>query len=71
MKITIEFDTEDENDAHDYKICAQYYEMWAALVDIRDEFRRIAKYTDVEKINCEEAYEKIGEIISDNNVKFL
>ena len=68
MKITINFDTNDEIDKSDYEIFNQSRNMYLALDEFKNWLRSIEKYSD--KIpTFDEVYDKFYEIVNDNNVK--
>ena len=69
MKITYEFDTCSENyDHHELITYQNAQKMLSTLSDITNQLRQWYKYDERGSIPVDEIYDKIWDIINDNNV---
>lgn len=67
MKITFEFNTDNENfDYHELEIHKQAADMASCLFEIQNKLRGWYKYDERGEIPTEEVFEKINEIIVDH-----
>jgi hypothetical protein len=69
MKATIEFNLPE--DQHEYDLAVSSSKMYCALYEIQQEIRRVWKYAELTEGQfeiVEQIYDKVNEIINENNV---
>lgn len=65
MKITLEFDTDKDNyDPHELWLIQNANNLWLSLCDIRSELREKWKYSEEQKLDKDDLWERFHEIIN-------
>ena len=69
MKATLEFNLPE--DQHEYDLAVSSAKMYCALYEIQQEIRRVWKYAELTEGQFEivvKIYDKVNEIINENNI---